>query len=136
MKLTTLAVPTAGLVILSGFAYALPAASAATSTGHPTVADDWWRGPTFQRHFYGSVRPGVWGGQFGEPLQRLRWTSWGATSAEGHGLLVIMSCQPCYQTLHFYDAQTSHGTRYFEKAKVSGTRTGTYYTHWNGHDWV
>jgi len=79
----------------------------------------------------------VWGPKFGQPLTRLHWNYWRAGSADGHGLLRIQSCQPCYQTLDFYNLRTnSHGTRYFRNMREYGRHTGTGYAHWNGSTWV
>src|SRR5262245_3316881 len=136
MTPSKLAVPAAGLVIFAGMASLAPAASGATSVIRPTVAYNFWRGTHWGPRPYGSVRPAVWGAKFGEPLQRLRWKYWRANSAAGHGRLVIMSCQPCYETLYFSVVRSSHGTRFFHQAKVSGRRTGTHYMHWNGRNWV
>jgi len=137
MRIMKLAVPTAALAILAEFASVAPAADAASSNVHPTVAYNFWRGSHWQPHAYGSVRPRVWGNFTFQPETNLRWTYWHARSATGHGLLTITGCQPCHMTLHFYDLQTVHGTRYFKKLKWSERESGASgYEHWNGHSWV
>ena len=135
MKLTMLAVPGAAVVILAGVAHAPPAANAAPNVFHQTVAYNWYRGTTLQRHFYGSIRPKVWGDSFGEPWQNISWSYWRSLSATGHGRIYHMTCQPCYATIHFYDAVPPTGYRHFKKVKISGRRVGTYYLHWDGHNW-
>jgi hypothetical protein len=54
-----------------------------------------------QKHYYGSVRPPVWGSSFGEPITSLRWAYWNRYSAQGKGLLIHMSCQPYTVNLHW-----------------------------------
>jgi hypothetical protein len=81
-------------------------ASAAThrpaSTHDPTVAFDWWRGTHYQSHWFGSIRPTVFGNSFGNVVTNLTWQYWdGSTSALGFGLLYKMSCQPCHVKIRF-----------------------------------
>jgi hypothetical protein len=101
---------------------------------HQTVAYNWWKGTREQRHYYPSIRPRVWGSSFGEPITSLHWVYWRQNTAKGHGLLVHMSCQPCHETIYLHDARTSHGRRYFEKARETGPYTVN--LHWTGSAWT
>jgi hypothetical protein len=81
---------------LAAAAFVAPAASASSAQ---VVAFDWWHGTRYARHWFGSVRPSVLGGKFGEPIQNLTWQSWNLRGAKSTGLLIHMSCQPCHATV-------------------------------------
>ena len=99
------------------------------------VAYNWWRGPHEVRHYYGSIRPGIWGSSFGEPVSSLRWSYWGRHSAKGKGLVVHMGTY--HVTFYLHDVKIAHGVRYFKKARETfANHGGTAYLHWSGHDWI
>lgn len=112
----------------------LAAGAPAAASPHPTVAFNWWKGVHEQRHFYASVRPSAWGSSFGEPITSMHWVYWHRNAAEGKGLLIHMSCQPCHETIYLHDVKSSHGIRYFEKAREVGPYTVS--LHWTGRDWT
>lgn len=122
------AVPVLGLAVPAG------ASPAVASASHDTVAYNWWKGDHLQGHYYGSVRPSVWGGYFGEPITSIHWVYWHQGAAEAKGLYVFMSCQPCHETVYLHDVKTSHGTRYFEEARETGAWSEN--LHWTGRDWL
>jgi len=129
------AVPVTAFGIIT--AVSVPAASAAPARAHRTVAYNWWRGSHEQKHYYGSVRPGVLGSSFGEPISSIRWAYWGRKTARGKGLLVHMNCQPCHVTIYLHDARAVHSTRYFKKLRETfANHGGTTNLHWSGRDWV
>jgi hypothetical protein len=134
MNIIRIAVITAVPVAAIGIVSAVPGAQASPAAARPTVAYNWWKGIHEQRHYYGSVRPSVWGSSFGEPISSLRWVYWHKNSAEGKGLLIHMSCQPCHDTIYLHDVRTSHATRYFEKARETGPNSVD--LHWTGRDWT
>jgi hypothetical protein len=123
MRISRVAVAAVSTVALG--IIAAPVAQATPGSAHPTVAYNWWKGRHEQKHYYGSVRPSVWGSSFGEPITSLRWSYWNRNSAKGKGLLIHMSCQPCHETVYLHDVRTSHGTRYFEKATEPGRTPST-----------
>src|SRR5262249_40396349 len=104
------------------------------------VAFNWWHGRHLARHWFGSVRPTVLGGKFGEPVQNLSWQSWGLAGAKATGLLVIMSCQPCHVTVSLSHAKLlpSGSGHFFNWLTIKGRRTGESDLRWSfrHHNWV
>jgi hypothetical protein len=131
----TAAVPVMAFGIIN--AVSKPITSAAPAGAHRVVAYNWWRGIHEQRHYYGSVRPGVLGSSFGEPISSIRWAYWGRNTARGKGLLVHMNCQPCRVSVYLHEVRVTHGTRYFEKFRETfANHGGASNLHWSGRDWV
>ena len=112
---------------------------AGASTTPAVVAFNHWRGTHYVRHWFGSVRPTVLGGKFGEPVQNLTWQSWSLSGAKATGLFIHMSCQPCHVTVtlshaklrpsgtgHFFNWLTIKGPGYGEADLRWSFRQGTY----------
>ena len=97
-KLTAIAA--AVISLGGGLAATTAAAPAAQASGKTTVAFNYWHGSRYASTYFGSIRPSVLGGRYGEPLQNLSWKYWSrADGAKGTGLLIHMSCQPCHATV-------------------------------------
>src|SRR5215475_1096057 len=82
-----------------GLAATSAAAPAASASGPSTVAFNWWHVTSHASHWFGSIRPSVLGGRYGEPVQNITWQSWSRSGAHGTGLLYHMMCQPCHMTI-------------------------------------
>ena len=100
-QLITTAVAVAALG--GGLAATTAAAPAAKASGPTTVAFNWWHGTRHASHWFGSVRPTVFGNSVGEPVQNLTWQSW--SGAFGRGLVIHDVCQPCHVTVTFSHAK-------------------------------
>ena len=124
---------TAGVATLAlGAVTATTAANAAPdSVSRVPVLYNYWNGSHQAYHYFGSVRPGVWGNNYGEPIQNIHWAYWGKHSAKGKGLYIHMSCQPCRVSIYLHDVRTSHGTRFFKKAREDWGGGSEAYLHWS-----
>jgi hypothetical protein len=107
----------------------------AAAAGHPTVAFNWWKGRHYQRHWFGSVRPSVLGGKFGEPVQNLNWLHRTKTGAVGTGLVIHDVCQPCHVKVTLSHAKRKPSRlgpgRFFNWMDVHFRNDGTSHLRWS-----
>jgi len=121
----------------AGLAAQPAAASEVQSASHVVVAYDFWHGSkgSWTSRPCEAVRPQVLGGKFGEPVQSIRWASWGGT-ATGHGYFTHMGYSSAV-TIYLHDVRSVHGVRYFELERVHFSNGNwTNYGHWTGHNWA